>query len=139
MYLYALKKDCLLMKKYYFLISLLFLFNLSFTQRKEKTAENFQADKSLIIQKNLSDSALLDLVQKQTIKYFWDFAHPVSGMARERSNESFDYGNEVVTTGGTGFGVMALIVGVERKWLPGDSVVENPRRLPPSHRLNLKL
>src|SRR5665647_2150123 len=124
MYLYALKKDCLLMKKYYFLISLLFLFNLSFTQRKEKTAENFQADKSLIIQKNLSDSALLDLVQKQTIKYFWDFAHPVSGMARERSNESFDYGNEVVTTGGTGFGVMALIVGVERKWLPGDSVAK---------------
>jgi hypothetical protein len=124
MYLYALKKDCLLMKKYYFLISLLFLFNLSIAQRKEKAAENFQADKSLIIQKNLSDSALLDLVQKQTIKYFWDFAHPVSGMARERSNEAFDYGNEVVTTGGTGFGVMALIVGVERKWLPRDSVAK---------------
>ena len=36
--------------------------------------------------KQLSDSALLDLVQKQTFRYFWDFAHPVSGMARERSN-----------------------------------------------------
>ena len=34
----------------------------------------------------LSDSALLDLVQKQTFRYFWDFAHPVSGLARERSN-----------------------------------------------------
>ena len=72
--------------------------------------------------KYISDSALLDLVQRQTIKYFWDFAHPVSGMARERSNISFDYGQEVVTTGGTGFGVMALIVGVERKWLQRDSV-----------------
>jgi len=77
------------------------------------------------IKKNLSDSALLDSVQKQTIKYFWDFAHPVSGMARERSNTSFDYGNEVVTTGGTGFGVMALIAGAERKWLPGDSVAKH--------------
>jgi hypothetical protein len=76
----------------------------------------------LIIKNNLSDSVLLDLVQRQTIKYFWDFAHPVSGMARERSNTSFDYGNEVVTTGGTGFGVMALIVGAQRKWIPRDSV-----------------
>src|SRR5882757_7048734 len=60
--------------------------------------------------KNLSDSALVDLVQKKTFAYFWDFAHPVSGMARERSNRSFDYGDEVVTTGGTGFGIMSVIV-----------------------------
>jgi hypothetical protein len=53
--------------------------------------------------KNLPDSALLDLVQKQTFRYFWDFAHPVSGLSRERSNEAYGYGNEVTTTGGTGF------------------------------------
>ena len=78
-----------------------------------------------VISRNISDSALLDLVQRQTIKYFWDFAHPVSGMARERSNTSFDYGDEVVTTGGTGFGVLALIVGAERKWIPRDSVANH--------------
>ncbi|HWB24063.1 MAG TPA: glucoamylase family protein [Chitinophagaceae bacterium] len=72
--------------------------------------------------KNLSDSALLDLVEKQTFRYFWDFGHPVSGMARERSNVAYDYGDEVVTTGGTGFGVMAMIVAAERKWVPRDSV-----------------
>jgi hypothetical protein len=72
--------------------------------------------------KNLSDTALLELVQKQTFRYFWEFGHPVSGMARERSNRSFDYGDEVVTTGGTGFGVMAMIVAAERKWQPRDSV-----------------
>ena len=82
-------------------------------------------DQSVGIQKNLSDSALMDLVQKQTIRYFWDFAHPVSGMARERSNRTFNYGDEVVTTGGTGFGVMALIVGVERKWLERDTVARH--------------
>jgi hypothetical protein len=74
--------------------------------------------------KNLSDSALLDLVQKQTFRYFWDFAHPVSGMARERSNENFGYGNETVTTGGTGFGIMSIIVAVERKWISRDTAAK---------------
>src|SRR5829696_7885347 len=60
--------------------------------------------------KNVSDSALLDVVQKQTFRYFWDFAHPVSGLARERSNEAYNYGSEVVTTGGTGFGVMSVML-----------------------------
>lgn len=74
---------------------------------------------------NLSDSALLDLVQKQTFKYFWDFAHPVSGMARERSNVTIEYGGETVTTGGTGFGIMAMIVAVERKWISRDTAVKH--------------
>ena len=74
--------------------------------------------------KNLSDSALLDIVQQQTFRYFWDFAHPVSGLARERSNENFGYGNEVVTTGGTGFGIMSVIVATERKWIPRDTAAK---------------
>ncbi len=107
-----------------YLISFLIIF-LSFLSgygQKKKFAPN---DNPVVINKNLSDSALLDLVQKQTIRYFWDFAHPVSGLARERSNKSFDYGDEVVTTGGSGFGIMALIVGVERKWLGRDTVARH--------------
>ena len=73
---------------------------------------------------NLSDSALLDLVQKQTFKYFWDFAHPVSGLARERSNSDFGYGNETTTIGGTGFGVMSTIVATERKWIGRDTAAK---------------
>jgi hypothetical protein len=65
----------------------------------------------------LTDEQLLDLVQKQTFSYFWDFAHPVSGLARERSNQTFGYGDEVVTTGGSGFGIMAIVVATERKWV----------------------
>src|SRR5690242_16076571 len=65
---------------------------------------------------DLSDTALLELTEKTTFKYFWDFAHPVSGLARERSNIT-DYGPEVVTIGGSGFGIMAIIVGAERKWI----------------------
>ncbi len=60
----------------------------------------------------ISDEELLDLVQLQTFKYFYDFAHPVSGMARERNTSG-----DVVTSGGSGFGVMALIVGVERGFI----------------------
>ena len=71
--------------------------------------------------KNLNDSALLEIVQKQTFRYFWDFAHPVSNMARERSNTSFSYGPEVVTTGGTGFGIMSVVVAAERKWIGRDT------------------
>jgi hypothetical protein len=81
-------------------------------------------DSSLIIQKNLTDEQLLDLVQKQTFRYFWDFAHPVSGLARERSNRAYDYGDEVVTTGGTGFGVMAVVVAAERKWITRDTAAK---------------
>lgn len=60
----------------------------------------------------ISDSALLDLVQRQTFKYFWEFAHPVSGMARERNTSG-----DVVTTGGTGFGIMSMIVAVKRNFI----------------------
>ncbi|WP_240186919.1 glucoamylase family protein [Pedobacter nanyangensis] len=60
----------------------------------------------------VSDDELLTLVQKQTFKYFWDFAHPASGMARERNTS----GN-TVTSGGSGFGVMALITGIHRNFI----------------------
>jgi len=60
----------------------------------------------------LSDNGLLDKVQQQTLKYFWDFGHPVSGMARERNTSG-----EIVTTGGTGFGVMAIVAASSRGFI----------------------
>ncbi|MGZ3937524.1 MAG: glucoamylase family protein [Flavisolibacter sp.] len=60
----------------------------------------------------IGDSALLDLVQQQTFKYFWDFGHPVSGLARERNTSG-----ETVTTGGSGFGVMAIISAINRGFI----------------------
>ncbi len=61
----------------------------------------------------LSDDALLSVVQQQTFKYFWNFAHPVSGLARERSNGD----DNVVTSGGSGFGVMAIPVAVNHAFI----------------------
>jgi hypothetical protein len=63
-------------------------------------------------------------VERQTFRYFWDFAHPDCGMTRERSNTYGDYGQEVVTTGGSGFGVMAIVIGVERGWITRAQAVD---------------
>ena len=104
------------------LFSLLLLTNSACAQKKDKSVAKPTAFNPANRPKNLSDTALLELVQKQTFRYFWDFGHPVSGLARERSNKSFDYGDEVVTTGGSGFGIMAMIVAAERGWYPRDSV-----------------
>lgn len=60
----------------------------------------------------ISDEELLTLVQRRTFDYFYDFGHPVSGLARERNTS----GN-TVTSGGSGFGIMALVVGVHRNFI----------------------
>lgn len=60
----------------------------------------------------ISDDELLTKVQQQTFKYFWDFGHPVSGLTRERNTSG-----ETVTSGGSGFGLMSIIVGIERGFI----------------------
>lgn len=67
----------------------------------------------------VSDDVLLTYIQQETFKYFWDFGHPVSGMARERNTS-----NDVVTTGGTGFGLMAMVVAVERGFISRNDAVQ---------------
>ena len=68
----------------------------------------------------LTENQLLDTIQYQTFNYFWDGAEPNSGMARERIHLDENYSSSpknTVTTGGTGFGLMAILVGVERGWI----------------------
>ena len=66
------------------------------------------------------DRAIFDAVQRATFRYFWDGAEPVSGLARERLHIDHVYPQKdstVVTSGGGGFGVMALIAGMDRGWI----------------------
>jgi len=58
------------------------------------------------------DEEFLDMTQEYTLRYFYDYAHPTSGMIRERLGSG-----DIVTTGGSGFGVMAIVVGVYRGWI----------------------
>ncbi|MFA5819596.1 MAG: glucoamylase family protein [Bacteroidales bacterium] len=72
----------------------------------------------------ISDDSLLTLVQKQTFRYFWDYAHPVSGLARERFGSG-----DVVTTGGSGFGLMVILVGIERNFITRQQGFERLRKV----------
>jgi hypothetical protein len=57
----------------------------------------------------LDDEALVDMVQRATFRYFWEGAHPVSGLIRERTPSG-----DICAIGGSGFGLMAIPVGIER-------------------------
>jgi hypothetical protein len=67
----------------------------------------------------ITDAALLTKIQEQTFKYFWDFGHPVSGLARERNSSG-----DLVTSGGSGFGIMSIVVGIERGFITREQGLE---------------
>jgi hypothetical protein len=68
----------------------------------------------------ISEDSLLTLIQYQTFQYFWDNAETTSGLGKERThmdNVYPDNDQTVVTTGGSGFGLMAILVGIERGFI----------------------
>ena len=76
----------------------------------------------------ISEDSLLTLIQHRTFQYFQDGAEPVSGMACERIHTDGDYpenDKSVVTTGGSGFGVMAILVGIERGFISRDAGIKH--------------
>jgi len=81
---------------------------------------------------DLTDNQLLDTVQYQTFQYFWDGAEPNSGMARERIHMDNEYpqnDQNVVTLGGSGFGVMAILAGVERGFITHEEAYTRLRKI----------
>ena len=81
--------------------------------------------------KGFSDEQLLDLVQQQTFNYFWEGAEPTSGLARERihlDNIYPSHDKDIITIGGSGFGLMAILVGVERGFITRDQALERIER-----------
>lgn len=80
----------------------------------------------------LSDEQLLDTIQYYTFQYFWDGAEPHSGMARERIHMDGDYpqnDKHIITSGGGGFGLMALVVGMERGFITRAQGLERLTRI----------
>lgn len=72
----------------------------------------------------ISDEALMDSVQRRTFKYFWEFGHPVSGLSRERNSSG-----DVVTSGGSGFGLMAIPVAIERGFISKEEGLERSLKI----------
>lgn len=125
------------MAKIKFNILVLILSSSLFYSQKPNEANVSEKIPIVGVKKGLSDEELMETVQKQTFRFFWHYGHPVSGMARERSNtvkcnyywdyinEAWDepnlstgtFGPDAIAVGGTGFGIMSTIVAVERKWI----------------------
>ena len=98
-----------------------------FSGCKNKTEKNENTTGVITAEdQKLSDEALLDTVESQTLKYFWDYAEPNSGMARERFHPDGNYPRndaDIVTTGGSGFGLMAIVAGMDRGFIPRKEAV----------------
>lgn len=101
----------------------LLMFVSACTQQKEETSDDTQ---------RIDDDSLLTLVQYRTFQYFWDGAEPVSGAARERFHTDDVYpenDKHIVTSGGTGFGIMAILVGIERGFISREQGYEHLKKL----------
>jgi len=83
--------------------------------------ESDLSDQAFATTAKMDDEGLLDMVQEMTFRYFWDYAHPVSGMARERYPDN----SETVTSGGSGMGMMAIPVGIERGFVTREEGAEH--------------
>jgi hypothetical protein len=81
---------------------------------------------------NVAEEALLDQVQEDTFNYFWEGAEPISGLARERihlDNIYPSHDKDIITIGGSGFGLMAILVGVERDFISRDQALDRYDRI----------
>ena len=109
------------MKKYILAVGVLSLGIASSCRNMQKPVANHQ------VVEHSKEQHLMDQVQKDALKYFWDFAEPNSLLARERYHQDGVYpqnDSHVVTTGGSGFGLMSLLVGVERGFIPRAEAVD---------------
>lgn len=68
----------------------------------------------------LDDREALDTLQKDTFRYMWDDAHPVSGLAYEAN---YYWEVRPAAVGGTGFGVAAIVVATDRGWITRDQAL----------------
>ncbi|MFM1794082.1 MAG: hypothetical protein RL642_467, partial [Bacteroidota bacterium] len=70
------------------------------------------------------EEKLLDTIQRKTFSYFWEFGHPVSGLARERNNSE-----DLVTSGGSGFGIMTIPVAIQRSFITRQEGLERMKKI----------
>src|ERR1700734_2558080 len=73
--------------------------------------------------RELSDDELLTMLQEACFRYYWEGAHPTAGATLE----NIPGDERIVATGATGFGVMALIVGVDRGFITRPRGIERHR------------
>lgn len=97
-----------------------------------QSGKNISASAAQVNKIATEDTSLYRLVQQQTFQYFWDGAEPTSGLARERFHTDNIYPSHdknIITSGGGGFGVMAILVGIERGFITRDQGRERMEKI----------
>ena len=75
--------------------------------------------------REFSDDELLTMLEEACFRYYWEGADPHSGMTRE----NIPGDDRVVATGASGMGIAALIVGVDRGFIPRALGLERVSRI----------
>ena len=102
-------------------------------QEVKKNVET-SVEKQVVERKNdfKSDDEFLTYIQKAHFNYMWEGAEPNSGLACERIHMDGVYPEndaDVVTTGGSGFGIAGLLVGIERGFITREEGVERLHKI----------
>lgn len=66
----------------------------------------------------LSDSALLDAIERTGFEFFWNESNPHSGLVLDRANANGGSVRRKASIAATGFGLTALCIGAERGYRP---------------------
>jgi len=96
-------------KKYFYKIAFL----------NNKYEETYLSPPATASTKPMTDNELLTMVQEASFRYYWEGAESGSGMAKE----NIPGRQNIIATGASGFGIMALIVGTERKFITREESV----------------
>ena len=90
------------------------------TARTSTLAESSRSPAAEASTHPMSDDDLLTMVQEASFRYYWEAAEPISGMARESQPGADD----VIATGATGFGIMAMVVAADRHFITREQTVD---------------
>lgn len=92
----------------------------------EKGIESALSDSVSLAFRSLTDDDYLDMTQEAAFRFFYDAAHPVSGLTLERIPIDFP---DIVTSGGTGMGLLAFPVAVERGWITRQQAIDHIKKM----------
>lgn len=90
------------------------------TARTSTLAESVATNEASAATHAMTDDELLTMVQGASFRYYWEAAEPISGMARESQPGADD----LIALGASGFGVMAMVVGVDRGFITREQGVD---------------
>lgn len=88
-------------------------------------AESTPSETVTVATRPLDDDELLTMVQEAHFRYYWDHAHPDAGLALE----CIPGEEHLVALGASGFGLMALIVAVERGFIARSEAVQHLQKV----------